>query len=118
MADQDTPPPTATAPSVAGPLQAYQTIIDGWGQLLAPLAKAGRGKVNPKDRRFAGPEWEQPVFDLMRQGYQVMSDYMIGAAEQLEGVDPVQRARIAFTVRTLVEAMSPANSPITNPVAL
>ncbi len=92
--------------------------IDSWAPLLAPLAAAGRGKVHPRDKRFAGSEWEHPVFDLMRQGYSVMSDYMLGAVENLDNVPPEQRARIAFAVRTIVEAMSPANSPLTNPVAL
>jgi polyhydroxyalkanoate synthase len=54
----------------------------------------------------------------MRQGYKIMSDYMIGAAEQLEGVPEAERAKIAFAVRTVVDAMSPSNSPFTNPVAL
>ncbi len=127
MADHDTPTLTtsfapfddaALASAAAQPLAAYRAIVNGWGQLLAPLAKAGRSKVDPRDKRFAAPEWEQPVFDLMRQGYQVMSDYMIGAAEALEDVDPAQRARIAFATRMLVEMLSPANSPLTNPVAL
>ena len=90
------------------PLTAYKYALDGWGKLLAPLAKAGRDKVDPRDRRFSAPEWEQPVFDLMRQGYKVMSDYMLGAAEALEDVDPAQKARLGFAIRTMVEAMSPA----------
>ena len=92
--------------------------LDSWAPLLAPLAAAGRDKVHPRDKRFANTEWEHPVFDLMRQGYSVMSDYMLGAVENLDNVPPEQRARIAFAVRTIVEAMSPANSPFTNPVAL
>lgn len=92
--------------------------LDSWAPLLAPLAAAGRDKVHPRDKRFAGTEWEHPVFDLMRQGYSVMSDYMLGAVENLDNMPPEQRARIAFAVRTIVEAMSPANSPFTNPVAL
>lgn len=92
--------------------------IDSWAPLLAPLAAAGRDKVHPRDKRFAAPEWEHPVFDLMRQGYSVMSDYLLGAVDNLDNVPPEQRARIGFAVRTIVEAMSPANSPFTNPVAL
>ncbi len=99
-------------------LAAYQHALDAWGQLLAPLAKAGRERVDPKDKRFAAPEWEHPVFDLIRQSYSVASDYLLGAAEAVEGVDPEQKAKISFAIRTLVEAMSPANSPVTNPVAL
>jgi polyhydroxyalkanoate synthase subunit PhaC len=111
-------PSTSDLPDFGPGLSAWKQGLDAWGQILAPLAKAGRSKVNPRDRRFAGPEWEQPVFDLMRQGYGMMADYMLGAVDQLEGVDEAQKAKIAFAMRTLVEAMSPANSPITNPVAL
>lgn len=107
-----------SATVVTDPLRAYRAALDVWGNMLAPLAKAGRDKVDPKDRRFAAPEWEHPVFDLVRQGYQVMSDYMLGAADQLEGVPDHEKAKIAFALRSIVEAMSPANSPFTNPVAL
>ena len=107
-----------SAAAVTDPLRAYRTALDVWGNMLAPLAKAGRDKIDPKDRRFAAPEWEHPVFDLVRQGYHVMSDYMLNAADQLEGVSDHDKAKIAFAVRSVVEAMSPANSPFTNPVAL
>ena len=100
------------------PVAAYQKALDAWGQVLAPLAKAGRDKIDLKDRRFAAPQWEHPVFDLVRQGYQVMSDYMLGAAEQLDNIPEAEKAKIGFAIRTVVEAMSPANSPFTNPVAL
>jgi polyhydroxyalkanoate synthase len=86
--------------------------------LLAPLAKAGRDKLNPKDRRFSAPEWEHPAFDLMRQGYQLMSDYMIGAVAEMDNLPKAEKAKMRFAVQFLVDAMSPANSPLTNPVAL
>jgi polyhydroxyalkanoate synthase subunit PhaC len=102
----------------ADPMTAYKHALDAWGQVLKPLAAAGRDKLNPKDRRFQAEQWEHPVFDLMRQGYQVMSDYMLGMADQLELANPAEKAKASFAIRTLVEAMSPANSPLTNPVAL
>jgi hypothetical protein len=102
----------------ADPLTAYKHALDAWGEVLAPLAKAGHDKVNPKDRRFSAPQWEHPVFDLMRQGYQLMSDYMIGSAHAMEHLSKADKAKLEFAVRTVVEAMSPANSPLTNPVAL
>ena len=43
---------------------------------------------------------------------------MLGAAEQLDNIPAAEKAKIGFAVRTVVEAMSPANSPFTNPVAL
>ena len=110
MADAPTPP----APDVAFSVHA---LLDAWGAVLAPVAALNRDKVDPKDKRFTGPEWEHPVFDLMRQGYAMMSETMMAAADALPG-EPEQKAKMAFAMRTLVEAMSPANSPLTNPVAL
>ena len=102
----------------ADPLTAYKHALDAWGEVLAPLAKAGHDKLNTEDRRFSAPQWEHPVFDLMRQGYQLMSDYMIGAAHEMEHLSKADKAKLEFAVRTVIEAMSPANSPLTNPVAL
>ncbi len=102
----------------ADPLTAWKQALDAWGQVLAPVAEAGRDKLNPKDRRFSAPEWEHPVFDLMRQGYTVMSDYMTQSLGQMEGLEPSQKAKIDFAMRAMLDAMSPANSPVTNPVAL
>ena len=112
MADDPTPP--LPAPDLKAGVRA---ILDGWGQLLAPIAQANRDKVDPKDKRFSGPEWEHPVFDLMRQGYAVMADAMMAMAAQTPGTAD-QKARMIFAMRALIEAMSPANSPFTNPVAL
>ncbi len=114
MPDDSAPPPPHLGDMAAG----WKHMLDSWGTVLAPLAEAGRDKVDPRDKRFAAPEWDHPVFDLMRQGYKVMSDHMMGAVDSVEGLDDAQKARLEFSVRTLVEAMSPANSPVTNPVAL
>ena len=103
-------PPDLSAP--------YKAMLDAWGAMLAPIASAGRGVVDPKDKRFAGPEWEHPVFDLIRQGYSVMSRAMLQAVDDMPGLDNAQRSKAHFAMRTLVEAMSPANSPLTNPKAL
>ena len=108
---------TPTLPILQPDLAAgVRAILDGWGTLLAPVAAAGRERVDPRDKRFAGPEWEHPVFDLMRQGYAVMSQAMMAAVDNVPG-DAEQKAKMAFAMRTLIEAMSPANSPLTNPVA-
>jgi polyhydroxyalkanoate synthase subunit PhaC len=112
MADDPNPP--AAQPDLKSGVRA---ILDGWGAILKPVAEANRDKVDPRDKRFAGPEWEHPVFDLMRQGYAIMAEAMMAAAEAVPG-DAEQKARTNFAMRTLVEAMSPANSPFTNPVAL
>ncbi|OYY69593.1 MAG: class I poly(R)-hydroxyalkanoic acid synthase [Sphingomonadales bacterium 17-56-6] len=106
-----------TAATPPDPLKAYRAALDAWGPVLAPLAQAGRDKVDNADRRFAAPQWEHPVFDLMRQGYQAMSEYILAAADQLD-LPAHDKAKMGFAVRSIIEAMSPANSPFTNPVAL
>jgi polyhydroxyalkanoate synthase subunit PhaC len=106
------------AAGAADPATAWQHTLDAWGKVLAPVAAAGRDKVDPRDRRFAGPEWEHPVFDLMRQGYSVMSDFLAQAVEAAPEIEGVDKAKLSFAMRGLIEAMSPANSPFTNPVVL
>ncbi len=110
MADQE----NEANPAGAG----IHAVLDAWGQMLAPVAAAGRGALDPKDKRFAGSEWEHPVFDLMRQGYSIMADTMMKSVAAAPGLDDAQRQRAEFAMRTVIEAMSPANSPFTNPVAL
>jgi polyhydroxyalkanoate synthase subunit PhaC len=104
-------------PIAADAAAGVRAILDGWGAILKPVAEANRDKVDPSDKRFAAPEWDHPVFDLMRQGYTIMSDAMMAAVDAVPA-DPQHKMQMAFAMRTLVEAMSPANSPLTNPVAL
>jgi len=99
------------------PAAGVRAVLDCWGQLLAPLAALGHDRVDPRDKRFAAPEWDHPVFDLMRQGYRVMADTMMAMVDNAP-VDDEQKQRMAFAMRMLLDAMSPANSPLTNPVAL
>ncbi len=118
MADQSWPPGTKSEEAAPDLKAGVHAILDGWGALLKPIADANRDKVNPKDKRFAAPEWEHPVFDVMRQGYAMMAEAMMKSVDSLPGLDGHVRDQTRFAVRTLVEAMSPANSPFTNPVAL
>jgi polyhydroxyalkanoate synthase len=107
-----------SAVATTDPLKAYRAALDAWGAVLEPLAKAGRDKVDTSDRRFTAPQWEHPVFDLVRQSYQVMSEYMLTAADQLVGLADHDKTKMDFALRSIIEAMSPANSLFTNPVAL
>lgn len=100
------------------PITAYKHAMDAWGEVLKPLAQLGEDKVDKNDRRFKAPEWEHPAFNLMRQSYQIMSEQMMGAVDQIEGIDEEQKEKLNFAMRQLVEAMSPANNALTNPVAL
>ncbi|HET9629967.1 MAG TPA: class I poly(R)-hydroxyalkanoic acid synthase [Novosphingobium sp.] len=104
-----------------------QLLADGmalWEGLLARLvgqsgAAAATVKLPRQDRRFADPRWrEQPVFALIHQCYLLLSEQLMSLSDKVDGLDEAQRAQLAFATRTLVEALSPANFPLTNPVVL
>ncbi len=88
--------------------------VGGTGPL--PIAE---GVVVTKDRRFADPAWtKHPLFDLIRQGYLLASDYMMQLADAVDGVDPRQKEQIRFATRGLADALSPSNFPLTNPAVI
>ncbi len=69
-----------------------------------------------KDKRFAAPQWQDnPLFDMIRQSYLLISDRLLGGVEALEGIDDKTRQGLRFMTRAFVEAMSPSNFAITNP---
>ncbi len=116
MTDETVSAPVAVSLPL-DPATGMRAMIDAWGQMLAPIAALNRDQVDLTDKRFADAEWDHPVFDLMRQGYQMMASTMMAMVDTAP-VDESQKPKLAFAMRTLVEAMSPANSPFTNPVAL
>jgi polyhydroxyalkanoate synthase len=76
--------------------------------------------VDPKtvDRRFAAPEWQQyPLFDYLRQSYQLTSDWMLRAVNELH-VTESTRDRLNFFTKQYLDAVAPSNFPATNPEVL
>ncbi|HKT85182.1 MAG TPA: class I poly(R)-hydroxyalkanoic acid synthase [Novosphingobium sp.] len=85
----------------------------------AELGEVREPELPRRDRRFADPEWRrQPLFALLHQLYLLLSEQVVGLAEAAEGLEPAKKAQLVFAARTLVDALSPANFPLTNPVAL
>ena len=71
------------------------------------------------DRRFADPAWrEQPVFALIHQTYLLLAERILEALDEVEGLGEQERERLRFATRSVIDAMSPANFPLTNPVVL
>lgn len=81
---------------------------------------AGQGVHMPfSDRRFAAPEWRaQPFHALVHQLYLLLGGEVMKLAEAVEGLEPQRKAQLVFAARAVVDALSPANFPLTNPVAL
>jgi polyhydroxyalkanoate synthase len=98
-------------------MQLWESVLGQYG------IGEGAGKDVPelprRDRRFADPRWrEQPVFALIHQAYLLLAEQLTELVERAEGIDPARQQQLRFMTRTLIEALSPANYPMTNPVVL
>jgi len=72
----------------------------------------------PADRRFAATEWESyPLFDYVRQSYQLTSDWLLNAIASLDLKDTT-RERLEFFTKQYLDAIAPSNFPATNPEVL
>jgi polyhydroxyalkanoate synthase len=99
-----------------------------WQRALAKAAGgADAGDAEPsalaekadRDRRFSAPEWrDNPLFDTIRQTYLLVSERMLGAVDAIEGVDEQTRHKLRFSTRAFIDAMSPSNFALTNPLVL
>ncbi len=95
-------------------LNVWQRALGGYsGGDVEAMAKAD------KDKRFAAKAWqENPLFDMIRQSYVLVSERLLGSVDAIEGVDEKTREKIRFTTRAFVDAMSPSNFALTNPQVL
>jgi polyhydroxyalkanoate synthase subunit PhaC len=120
----ETPPPgSAALPGLMDTTALTRAATDFWSdslklwqRMLTPASSGADAAPAPKDKRFAAPEWrEHPMFDLIRQSYLTIADHMLRSVDLVQGVDEVEKEKIRFATRALVDAMSPSNFAFTNP---
>ena len=76
-------------------------------------------EANDHDRRFKDPLWkESPVFDTIRQGYLVISRWILRLAEEADELEPHQYNLARFYAKQVTDALSPSNFLLTNPEAI
>ncbi|NNM77032.1 hypothetical protein HJG53_08970 [Sphingomonas sp. ID1715] len=121
MKASETPPPSAfpnLAETTALTKAATDFWSDGlklWQRFLTPGTDTTSAE-KPKDKRFAAPEWQQhPMFDMIRQSYQLVAEHLMRSVDLVEGVDEAQREKMRFAARAVADAMSPSNFIFTNP---
>ncbi|MES2174486.1 MAG: class I poly(R)-hydroxyalkanoic acid synthase [Pseudomonadota bacterium] len=101
-------------------LALWQRFLDSGGLLRdQPDPAPAESPAARKDRRFADPAWTQhPFYDLIRQSYLLTSDYMLRLADAVDGIDPKAKAKLRFATSGMLDALSPANFPLTNPTVV
>ena len=75
-------------------------------------------KPQPQDKRFGRPEWEQPPFNLMAQAFLLGQQWWHNATTGVRGVAKQNEAIVEFSVRQMLDVMSPSNFAATNPEVL
>lgn len=120
MAKQIPTDPIDTAQRLAkDSMEIWQGVLGSFLGGGSKLEASDADALPRKDRRFAAEEWRaHPAFALLHQTYLMMAEYFVGAAKQVEGIAPEKRKQLEFATTALVDAMSPDNFILTNPVVL
>lgn len=94
----------------------YREQLDLWQSYTGAAPDAAK-PAPPKDRRFGAPEWQEPYFSYLAHSYLLSSRWLeeITASAPL---DPRARHKLSFYTRQMIDALSPANFPWTNPEAI
>ena len=84
----------------------------------APAPAQENAVADTGDRRFSAPEWTQNAwFQWLRDSYLINARLEMEAVAKAE-LDPALREKLTFYARLMIEALSPANFPLTNPEAI
>lgn len=113
-----------TDPARAMELQSNlgRAYLDLWGSAakrLAGQAHEPAVKPDPRDRRFADPEWtSNQFFDFVKQAYLLSSQWADDLVKNAKDLDPHTRHKAEFYMRQIANAVSPSNFVMTNPELL
>jgi polyhydroxyalkanoate synthase len=98
----------------------WENVLAQYG--IGPSATEAKGpevELPRKDRRFADPAWrDQPVFALIHQTYLLLAERVLEAVDAVDGLEEREREQLRFATKSVLDAMSPANFPLMNPVVL
>jgi polyhydroxyalkanoate synthase len=73
---------------------------------------------DPKDKRFADPEWSQnQFFDFLKQAYLLSAQWAERLVKDAE-LEPHTRQKAEFYIKQITNAISPSNFVLTNPELL
>lgn len=111
------------------PAKILEHQVAYWGKSLKHIVDAqhvlAQGKLaapedpTPEDRRFSNPVWKtNPYFNFIKQQYQINSEALKQAIEDIEDIDETEKRRLRYFSQQIVDMMAPTNFFATNPDAL
>src|SRR5437868_1371678 len=102
--------------------QLGRAYLDLWRAAAKRLSGEAAGPVvmpDPKDRRFADPEWSSnQFFDFIKQAYLLSTNWADHLVEGAKDLDPHTRQKAEFYIKQVTNALSPSNFVLTNPELL
>jgi polyhydroxyalkanoate synthase len=95
--------------------QSMELATNTYARMLGQPAE----QVAPADRRFKDAAWTDNLMaDLLKQSYLITSAWLMEMANGWEPIDPDLHQRTRFWTQQLIDASSPANFAMTNPVVM
>ena len=86
---------------------------------MSDMANGAMASLPFADRRFRDEAWSnKPFFAVLHQLYLLLSERMVSMAEQVDGLEEGKKTQLVFAARAIADALSPANFPLTNPLAM
>ena len=99
-----------------------RSYLDLWASTVKRMAGEPTPPVvkpDPRDKRFADPEWSSnQFFDFLKQAYLLSTDWANKLVADAGGLDPRERHKAEFYVRQIANAIAPSNFVLTNPELL
>ena len=99
-----------------------KAYLDLWGNAVKRMAGEHVEPLvtpDPKDKRFADPEWsDNQFFDFLKQVYLLTTDWANKLVHDAKGLDPHTQQKAEFYVRQIANAIAPSNFILTNPELL
>ncbi len=117
------------AEMMQNPTKILEHQIEYWGKSVMHFAEAqqalAKGKLaapadpGPKDRRFSNPMWDShPYFNFLKQQYLINAEAIQQAVQDVDDLDDIDKKRLTYFSKQIVDMMSPTNFLATNPDAL
>lgn len=95
----------------------YREHLNLWQTCAHPSTDGATALPPATDRRFRAPEWREPYYNYLAQSYLLSARWLeeMAAAAKL---DAHAKHKLEFYTRQMIDALSPANYPWTNPEAI